>query len=428
MAFWRTPRSTRRSICFDLREKIRVNALSLLHRTVRSSLLACLACAIALVCVVPAQAAPSPEDQQAVERGRVMGRALVWFRAPSMCVIATLRARCTSDFATFVDKRTDDSFAHLTHGGPTPLTRMRRYLAAGDPDDFEPAFISIYGLIAPTGMRAASPLGAWLYDAGIVDETFPGSVQQLGMQQMSRGTLIDMILHIRDAGAYASLFPAGSIEKLGAVNATTPLPPEFITDISAHLPENIDKTFPADPIPRLPDPADPVKADVAFGLALGTMQELAEVPIALALPESQAFLDDWVVRAKRYAKTPADAKVIADTRDGLRMRYPIDADVISAAAKGHAGELNAMLGSEHDRRASLAVNAMQVAFNASYVRSAANAAVYTEIVGKLSDADSAFPELAKRRAAIAALKSTDFAGQFRLATSMVDYLMAGMAR
>jgi hypothetical protein len=427
MAFWRTPRSTRRSICFDLREKIRVNALSLLHRTVRSSLLACLAFAIAVACVVPAQAAP-PEDQQAVERGRVMGRALVWFRAPSMCVIATLRARCASDFATFIDKRNDDSFAHLKGTGPTPLTRMRRYLAAGDPDDFEPAFIGIYGLIASAGQRTASPLGAWLYDAGIVDETFPGAVQQLGMQQMSRGTLMDMILHIRDAGAYGSLFPAGSIEKLGAVTATTALPAEFITDIATHLPENIDKTFPADPIPRLPDPADPVKADIAFGLALGTMQELAEVPIALALPESQAFLDDWVVRAKRYAKTPADAKVLADTRDGLRMHYPIDAELISTAAKGHAGEIHTMLGTERDRRASLAVNAMQIAFNASYVRSSANAALYTELVGKLSDADSAFPELAKRRAQLAALKSTDFPGQFRLATSLVDYLTAGLGR
>lgn len=99
-----------------------------------------------------------------------MGRVLTWFRAPSMCVIPTLRARCISDFNTFVDKRTDDSFARLKNAGPTPLTRMRHYLAAGDPDDFEPAFITIYGLIAPQGQRSASPLGAWLYDAGAFPE------------------------------------------------------------------------------------------------------------------------------------------------------------------------------------------------------------------------------------------------------------------
>jgi len=343
-----------------------------------------------------------------------------------MCVIPTLRARCISDFNTFIEKRTDDSFARMKNAGPTPLTRMRRYLAAGDPDDFEPAFITIYGLIATQGQRSASPLGAWLYDAGIVDETFPGAVQALGMQELSRGTVLDMILHARDAGTYASLFPPGTLEKLPNATAATPLSPELISDLANHLPENIDKTFPAFPVPNLPDSADPVKADVSFGLGVATMQELAAVPIALALPESQAFLDDWATRAKRYGKTPADAKVVDSIRDGLRMHYPLDAAVISESATGRLGELNAILGSEHARRAAVAVNAMQIAFNASYIRSAPNATTYTELLGKLSDADAAFPELSKRRAQLVAVKPADFSQQYRLAVSLVDYLLANI--
>jgi len=406
-----------------------VNFASVLRSVVRRSLFSCLALTMSLACVVPPAASAAPaDDQQALERGRVMGRVLVWFRAPSMCAIATLRASCKADFETFVGKRTDDSFSHIQNIGPTPLSRMRHYIAGGDPDDFEPEFIKIYGITASVGERAASPRAAWLYDAGIVDETFPGAVQVLSMQLLSRGTLLDMILHIRDAGPYSTLFPAGSLEKLGDASATTPLPPEMVSDIAVHLPENIDKAFPAQPVPRLPDPIDPVRADVAFGLALGTQQELVDLPVALALPESQRFLDDWAVRAKRYAKTDADNTLIDAMRDGLRVRYPVDAAALTAAGTEHLADINTMLGNEHSRRAAVALNAMQIAYNASYVRSAPNATIYCTVLGKLSDADAAFPELTRRRAQLAAAKPADFPTQYRLATSLVDYLLAGMAR
>jgi hypothetical protein len=399
MAFSRSPHVTLRSICS------------------RAGALAAASVLVAFA-LVPQPAAA--DDRDAVERGRTAGRSLLILRDPHVCGIALMHARCKADVDAFLQKHggSDADYKTLPNAGAHPATGLRAFVSDGDRDAFDPALGWYNNVQSTEPMWADDARGAALYDAGVEDVFLPAAQPGL-LERLSWGPVFDLVKHAARIPSDTLPLDAGAIRGVSQSGGVTQIPagtPRFAHDLVAA----VDAAFPPAPLATLAY-TDSVAGDAALGIAAATVGELAESRVWLRQADTQRFVDAYAVRLGALA--PERARDIADMRAKLRGDASADA---AAAQSAHMRVLGAIIGGATARgqRASIALAAAQLSYNASVRREATLATALLNVLGTSGELD-AIPGFASARAETKTLAPADWAAQFKLGLRLVDILTKG---
>jgi hypothetical protein len=224
------------------------------------------------------------------------------------------------------------------------------------------------------------------------------------LERLSWGPVFDLVKH-------AARIPSGTLPL--QIPAGTP---KFAHDLVTAL----DTAVPPPPLATLAY-TDDVAGDAALGLAAATVGELAESRVWLRQADAQRFVDAYVTRLGALA--PDRAREIADMRAKLRGDASSDG---AAAQTAHLRVLGAIVGAATPRgqRASIALAAAQLPYNASVRRDAALATALLNVLGTSGELD-AVPGFASARAEAKALAPADWTAQYKLGLRLVDLLAKG---
>ncbi len=380
---------------------------------IRRAAAACVAALLLALGAAPAPAAAVPATAaEGLALGRAVGRALVAFQLPAMCAIPLLVARCRSDFDAFAggDEAVFDRVPGL---GPAPLAHMRSYFATGDPASFPHGFATIRTATAPASLRRANAAAAWAMDEGIVDETVDAALHA-DVAIYATPPVAEMLRSARDGGPDAAILGAATLPSGTA---------RFSAAVIDRLPRLIDARHPAAAVPSLPSSGGD-RGDVELGIGFATVFQLCESPEVAALPESQAFLDQFFAVAARFSTVPGAAGRLARDRGGLRFDRSFDLARVRASEDDLIAYQN-VLRPATLRRVLVGQFADQIGYNATVQRDTGFFTNATRSITQWNDADDAYPGLAKRRVALGLLAAGDFAGQRRAALALLGFLLLG---
>jgi len=379
-----------------------------------------LAAAIVLAVLALLPRAAAADDRDAVERGRTAGRTLLILRDPHVCGIALMHARCKSDVEAFLQKHggADADYRTLPNAGAHPATGLRAYVNDGDRDAFDPALGWYNNVQSTEQMWTDDARGAALYDAG-VEAVFLPAAQPGLLERLSYGPVFDLVGHAARIPSGTLPLDAGAIRGVSRSGGMTQIPagtPQFVHDLVTA----VDAAFPPAPLAQLAY-TDGVAGDAVLGVAAATVGELAESRVWLGQSEAQRFVDAYAARLTALA--PERAREIAGLRAKLRGDSSSD---LTGAQAAHMRVLGAVIGAATPRgqRASIALAAAQLAYNASVRRDPALATALLHVLGTSAELD-AVPGFASARAEAKTLAPGDWTPQFKLALRLVDLIMKG---
>ncbi|HEV2739144.1 MAG TPA: hypothetical protein VGU66_11245 [Candidatus Elarobacter sp.] len=382
----------------------------------KAALAAALAAAAFVLLPAPARA----DDRDALERGRAAGRSLLVLRDPRVCGIALLHARCRADAEAFLQKHggTDADYKNVPAAGPHPATGLRAYVNDGDRDAFDPALGWYNNTQSTEPMWADDARAAALFDAGVEDVFLPAATSGL-TERLSWGPVFDLVRHSAriPAGALPlDIAPIRSVTRPSGVVEFPSAMPQFVHDLVTA----VDATAPPPPLATLAY-TDDVAGDAALGVAAATVRELAQSRMWLAQADAQRFVDAYAARLRAIA--PDRARDVADLRAKLRGDASFDA---SAAQAVHTRLLGAIIGGATPRgqRASIALAAAQISYNANVLRDATTATALLNVLATAGDLD-AVPGFASARAEAATTAPADWTAQYKLGLRLVDLLTKG---